>query len=340
VTHRNIIVIGASAGGFEALTHVIAALPKNLAAAVFVVLHIPTHSPTNLHSILDRAGPLRAVEVTDGEAVEEGRIYVGATDRHLMVEAGKVRLPRGPRENRFRPAIDVLFRSAAQEYGPRVIGVVLGGLLDDGTAGLWSIKDRAGTTVVQSEQEARDPDMIRSAKKFVQIDHELPVADIAALLVRLTSEQVEPGEVKAPAHGLTLEVKTALEGNALKRGVMKLGEISGNTCPECHGVLVKIREDRILRFRCHTGHAYSLETLLADVGEEIDKTLWGAVRAIEERAILLREMEQGARADGETQTAERLAGLAVDAEKRAQHVRSAVVDHDNVLDVGDGSAQS
>jgi two-component system, chemotaxis family, protein-glutamate methylesterase/glutaminase len=263
---RNIIAVGASAGGVEALIDFVAHLPADLNAAVLVVLHIPVHTPSMLDKILDAAGPLRAKFATDRETIEPGTIYLAPTDRHLVIENQHIRLTRGPRENRVRPCIDVLFRSAALEFGNRLIGIVLTGTLDDGTAGLWAIKDRQGITMVQDPSEAEWSSMPESALKNVRVDHVLQVKDMGKMLALLTSEEIIESTGNHVRSNMELETKIAIEGNALKRGVMAMGQISSNTCPECHGVLVRIREGSITRFRCHTGHAFSLQTLLCGCG--------------------------------------------------------------------------
>ena len=326
--HRDIIAIGASAGGVPALQALVSGLPAELNAAVLIVLHIPGHTPTKLHEVLGRAGPLPAQLAADGETIRAGVIYVAPNDRHLVIEDQRLRLTRGPRENRVRPCIDVLFRSAAVQFGPRVIGIVLTGMLDDGTAGLWAVKDRGGITIVQDPREAAYPSMPQSGLKHVTIDHVLSISAMAPVLTRLTRDELISPLAARVGQSLELEARIAIEGNALKHGVMDMGEISKNTCPECHGVLVRIREGSITRFRCHTGHAYSLQTLLVDTDKAVDDSLWGAIRAIEERALILREMEQIARTDGELELAANRANQATDEEGRAQRIRELVVESD------------
>lgn len=295
MVQRDIVVIGASVGGVQALKTLISGLPSGFPAAVLVVLHIPVYAPSQRHEILDRAGPLRAGPGIDGEQITPGRIDVASADRHLMIESDRVRITRGPKENRMRPAVDVLFRSAAAACGPRVIGIILSGMLDDGTAGLWSVKDRGGVAIVQSPQDALHASMPESARQHVTVDHTLPVAEMSGVLMRLTREPIVlQGEARI-SELIEIENRIAREGNALQTGVMRLGPVSPNTCPECHGVLVKIRQGGIVRFRCHTGHSFSLQGLLTDVNDAIDRGLWNAVRAIEERILLLRVMEQLAR---------------------------------------------
>lgn len=224
----------------------------------------------------------------------------------------------------MRPAVDVLFRSAAATCGPRVIGVVLGGMLDDGTAGLWAVKDRGGLAIVQSPEDTFYPSMPLSALNHVTVDHVLPAAEIGPVLARLTSE---PAAKEAPpiSKWIEIENRIAQEGDALKAGVMELGPVSSHTCPECHGVLVKIRGGPIPRYRCHTGHSFSLQTLLADVNEAIDRGFWNAIRAIEERILLLKEMEKSSRERGDEALAEEQARQADKTEKGVQRIRKAVL---------------
>ncbi|HEX8115863.1 MAG TPA: chemotaxis protein CheB, partial [Pyrinomonadaceae bacterium] len=252
------MVIGASAGGVEALSAIVAGLPADFPAAVFVVLHTSPQSPCILAGILDRAGPLPARYAEDRERIAPGRVYVAPPDRHLVVEPTRVRLTLGPKENRFRPAVDPLFRSAAQTYGPRVVGVILTGNLDDGTSGLLAIKQLGGTAVVQDPREAFSPSMPLSALEHVEVDYRLPLREIAPRLVRLaTSQADEVEEVREVPEKMEIEVRIAKEDRATEAGVLKLGEPSNYACPDCHGVLLRMKAEGPMRFRCHTGHAFT-----------------------------------------------------------------------------------
>jgi two-component system, chemotaxis family, protein-glutamate methylesterase/glutaminase len=325
VPTKDIIVIGASAGGIEALRVIASGLPKDFPASVFVVLHTAPQSPGVLADILDRSGALAAMNAVDRERIQPGRLYVAPPDRHLVIEPNRVRLTRGPKENRFRPAIDPLFRSAAQVYGPRVIGVILTGNLDDGTAGLWAIKQLGGTTIVQDPQEALAPSMPRSAMRHVRVDHCLPVAEIAPLLVRLTSTPIEEEGAYEVPQKMEIEVRIAKEDTALDAGVLKLGEPSNYACPECHGVLLQLHEEKRIRFRCHTGHAYSVDSLLAEITEGVEDSLWNAIRSIEESVLLLRQIGEHLTEKENGNTAERFLAQAQEAERRAELVRQAVM---------------
>jgi len=287
---HDIIVIGASAGGVESLQELARGLPSNLPAAVFIVLHIPPASPSLLPEILNKSGPLRAGHAINGEAIESGRIYIAPPDHHMLVERERVRVARGPKENRARPAADPLFRSAAYAYGTRVVGVVLSGTLDDGTAGLAAIKRRGGLTVAQDPEEALYPGMPRSARENVALDHCLPIAGIAPLLRQLASVPAKDDAVYPAPEILKVEARIARLEESEMEDVEKIGELSAFTCPECKGALWELRDGDLLRFRCHVGHAFSAESLMADQSEELESALWAALRSLEENAALSRRM--------------------------------------------------
>jgi two-component system chemotaxis response regulator CheB len=285
---RQLVVIGTSAGGIETLRPVVAAIPPDFPAPIAVVMHTSPQSPGVLHEILDRWGPLRAVSASGRERLKPGCIYVAPPDHHLVVEPGHLRATKGPKENRFRPAIDPLFRSAAQVFGPHAIGVILTGNLDDGTAGLWAIKQLGGVAIVQDPRDALFPSMPQSALAHVKADHVVPVADIASLLVRLTSDETPEVPAAAVPERLEVEVKIASEHDPLQAGVLGIGEPSTFSCPECHGVLLQLKEAGRVRFRCHTGHAYSADSLQAEITEAIEAALWSAMRLMHEGDLLMR----------------------------------------------------
>jgi two-component system chemotaxis response regulator CheB len=251
MVRKDIVVIGASAGGMEALQKLVSRLPADLPASVFVVWHLSPGLKSILPSVLNKSGHLRAVHPKDGDRIERGRIYVAPNDHHILLEKGYIRITKGPKENRFRPAIDPLFRSAAYIYGPRVIGVVLTGGLDDGTAGLYTIKLRGGTAIVQEPADAMIRSMPLNALQYTEADYELPVAEMGELIARLVREEA-PAMPKVAAEEeekTRLEVKIAEGADALEDGVMKFGTLSPFTCPECRGVLTMLEEGRIVRFR-------------------------------------------------------------------------------------------
>lgn len=330
---KDIMVIGASAGGIEALRALVGGLPKEFAASLFVVLHTAPQSPGILDQILARAGALPAKNAFDKEQIQLGRIYVAPPDHHLLIEPGIVRVTKGPKENRFRPAVDPLFRSAAQTYGPRVVGVILTGGLDDGTAGLWAIKQLGGTSIVQDPEQALSPSMPMSALRHVKVDYILPIEEVAPLLVRLSNTPAEEeGAEDQMSNEMEIEIKIAKEAEAIEAGIRTIGNPSSYACPECHGVLLQLKEGDRIRFRCHTGHAYSTDSLLAEITERIDESLWNSIRSIEESVMLLRHLARHAR-ENNGGNAEQFEQKAEEAQRRSDLVRQAVMNHENLSEV-------
>ena len=317
----DIIAIGASAGGVHALREVVEALPADLPAAVLVVLHLTPYGRSALPAILSRSGALPAVHPEDGEAIRPGKIYIAPPDRHLTVEDSTVRLSRNASENGHRPAIDVLFRTAALSYKRRVAGVVLTGNLDDGTSGLAAIKRCGGVAVVQDPKDADYPGMPQSALANVVVDHVAPLAEIGPLLERLAREprpaapadcddqiEKEPDAMGVPRSG-------GVAGKGSTEGVP-----SGLTCPDCGGALFEKPGEQPVHYRCRTGHAYSPESLMARQSGSLDATLWAALRALEENAALARRMVRRVGQHGD-RGSERYEKRASDAEKHAKILR-------------------
>lgn len=328
---RNIVVVGASAGGVQALTALFQCLPSDLPAAVLVVLHIPAHTPSALHRILSSVTTMRVVEAQDNQALEARTVYVAIADRHLMLDENGIRLTRGPKECRVRPSVDVLFRSAAVSYGPRVVGVVLTGALDDGTAGLWAIKDRHGLAFAQKPSEAEYGSMPESAIQHVEVDFVGPIEALAqeisaAVGASIGAPHKKPEHERTVDHGHRIENLIAIKGNGMEAGVMDLGKVSKYTCPDCHGVLVQIEEGSIVRFRCHTGHAFSMKSLIAEINAAIDIGLWDTLRAVEERMMLLRQMADLADAEHRSAAAASCRRQADAAEERLGPLRELVLD--------------
>lgn len=223
---HDIIVIGASIGGLEALRALLPSLPQDLPAALFVVWHLAPTSLGVLPAVLQAVSPLPIANAQDGEAIRPGRIYVAPPDQHLVLEPGRVRLTRGPKENRFRPAVDPLFRSAAAAYGPRVVGVVLSGALDDGTAGLWAVKDRGGVALVQDPLDALEPSMPHNARQHVSIDQVASAQTLGRMLNDLARMPVAHADAPPVSDQLHIETRIALEDTALHAGVLGLGRLS------------------------------------------------------------------------------------------------------------------
>jgi two-component system chemotaxis response regulator CheB len=338
--HKRCIVIGASAGGVQALLEVVSRLPAELAAPVFVVLHLPPFVASSLAKVLSRAGHRQAVQATDGAAISPGIIYVAPPDKHLLVEDGRIVVKRGPKENRFRPSIDALFRSAAYVYGSGAIGVILSGMLDDGTSGLWSIKRLGGKAIIQQPEDAECDSMPRSALEFVEADHVCAADEIGALLGRLVKESPMPAEDQnlEVRKRMGVEVKIAAEDGAFQKGVMDLGELTPFTCPECHGALVKIAEGKMSRFRCHTGHAYTDSALLEGVMEYTGEMLWQVIRSFEEGVMLLEHMGQHLEEAGAIDRAKVFQSKAKELEKRSKTFHDAVLNHESLS--GDNLGQA
>ncbi len=323
MARKDIVVVGASAGGMEALQKLVSRLPARLPASVFVVWHLSPGLKSILPSVLNKSGPLPAAHPQDGDRIEPGRIYVAPNDHHMLLEKGYIRVTKGPKENRFRPAVDPLSRSAAYVYGPRTIGVVLTGALDDGTAGLWTIKLRGGTAIVQEPEDALIRSMPLSALEHTTADYQRPAAEIGELLGRLVLEEAgpEPALSGDESEKMRREIRIAEGADGLEENLMRFGELSPFTCPECRGVLTLLREGSVVRFRCHTGHAVSANTLLYQTSEIVEEKLWDGVRALDETVMLLNTLGEQLARTGDTRAAEQCFDKAREAHERAQAIR-------------------
>ncbi|HEY7010403.1 MAG TPA: chemotaxis protein CheB [Jatrophihabitantaceae bacterium] len=323
---RNVIVIGASAGGVEALRTVVAKLPADLPAVVLVVLHIPAYGGSVLPAILGRAGSLPARHPSIGEFLTPGTIFVAPPDHHLVVDGERAILTRGPHENGHRPAIDVLFRSAARACGARVVGVVLSGVLDDGTAGLTAVAARGGATVVQDPAEALYPGMPQSAIAHVDVDHIATADAMGGLLADLCMTEI--GHIETPVSPLMeIEADLAMMDNEAMHQDERPGQPSGFSCPDCNGVLWEIRDGELVRYRCRVGHAWSAESLFGEQALQLDSALWMALRGLEEKAALARTMSERARERGNPLTAERFRDQEAEAARAAALIRTMLEAH-------------
>ena len=320
VARRDIVVVGASAGGIEALSEMVRMLPSDLNAAVFVVLHLAAEHKSVLPRILSSAGPLPAKHAKDGEPVMPRRIYVARPDHHLTLVDSKVRVVRGARENGHRPAVDALFRTAARTYGPRVIGIVLSGALDDGTAGLLAIKQQGGLTIVQDPNDALVEQMPRSALETVDIDHVLSAGEIGRLLPSLVREEV-PDSLPEPPALLAAESEVVLSGGG---GDTKVGHPSPLTCPACGGVLNEVKDGDMIRYRCQVGHAYSPESLYTEQRAGLEGALWAARRALEDQGALARRLASRANELRQVKSAARYEERAEASEQQAKVLRQAL----------------
>jgi len=328
----NIIVIGASAGGYEPLKTIAAGLPKDLDASIFIVWHMSPDVRGILPQVLNKYDRIPAAHAVDRETIFPGRIYVAPPDHHLLVEDGQVRVTRGPKENRFRPAVDPLFRSAAYFYKSNVIGVILSGALDDGTSGLWTVKHRGGIAVVQSPLDAEVPSMPDNALREVDVDHVVRAAEMPELFVRLVAQKNGRKAITDDVDDVRLrrEIEVAAEDAAIDKGIMDFGELSPFTCPECHGVLARIKDGNFSRFRCHTGHAYSPDTLISAMTESVESRLWDAIRGLDETIMMLNNIGDHFAEHDQPQLAGKYFQKANDARERSDKIREAIFSHEEL----------
>ncbi len=284
-----VIVVGVSAGGMDALTRLVAQLPAGFAAPVFVVRHMPAATSGDvLLAAMNKHGALPCTHPHDGERFVDGHIYLAPSDHHMMLGKGKILVAKGARENRWRPAIDPLFRSAAVAYGNRAIGVLLTGYLDDGTSGLDAIHRCGGLCIVQDPADAAYPDMPTNALNQVKVDYCVPLAEMGALLSGLLPRKL--GKRKPVPKHIVIEAAIAERVVSDLQAVETLGDQAPFNCPGCGGVLWHIQSETALRYRCFTGHAYTAASLLAEQSTKIEETLWVALRMFEERRNLLTTM--------------------------------------------------
>ena len=300
-----LVLIGASAGGVEALRRVVASLPASLQAAIVVVLHVPPTASSRLPEILAREGRLPVRHAIDGEHLDPGVIYVAPPNRHVIIGDHTLTLADGPRENGVRPAIDPLMRSAARSFGDRAIGVILSGTLDDGTAGMAAVHAHGGVTIAQDPRDAICPGMPKSAIEGATVDYVVPADEIPDLLVDLVRE----GSPERRAVG----------GRSVSSKPTDL------VCPECGGVLRQFDENGVFRFHCRVGHNYSPESLYAAQDARLEAALWAAIRALEESASMAHRLGVAARSRGARQSADRFDEREREAVERADVVRSAIL---------------
>ncbi|MDB5251453.1 MAG: chemotaxis protein CheB [Flaviaesturariibacter sp.] len=327
---RDIVVIGASAGGILALTELLQAIPEDFDGYMFVVLHVSPFSPSVLPQILSRSGRFKAKHARDGVKMEKNIIYVAPPDHHLLIEKETILVKKGPKENRFRPSIDALFRSAAYSHGSRVIGVVLSGMLDDGTSGLWTIKRLGGKALIQDPAEAEFPHMPLNVMEYVEVDHMASLAFLGPKINELSKEEAPKSPVLTDEEfdQLNMEVHIAAQDNAFEMGVLQKGKDTNLVCPECSGALVKFTEDKIVRYRCHTGHAYSDNALLASVTKGIEENMWKAVRGLEEAIILLEQTARQFEVAGKEEAANIFFSKALETHKQSQTLRKYLFEQD------------
>lgn len=291
-TDPMLVVVGASAGGMAALKELVAQLPADFPAPVFIVNHMGSDTTGEaLVRALSEASALSCVHPQDGQLFKPGHLYLAPSDQHMLVIKDKILITKGARENRSRPAIDPLFRSAAVAYGNRVIGIILTGYLDDGTSGMMAIKRCGGVCIAQDPEDASYPDMPQSVITNVGADYCMPISRMGALLSELFARELPPSE--PTPEDIVIEAKIARRVLSDLPSVEALGSQVPFNCPDCGGVLWQVEEGELIRYRCHTGHAFSSSALLAQQTVKIEETLWVSLRMLEERQNLLVTMSEG-----------------------------------------------
>ena len=317
---RDILAIGASAGGLGALKRLFGGMPKGFAPTVFVVVHISPTAHSKLPLLLDRIGWLPAFHPSDDEPIRPGHIHVAPPDHHLLLHRDRVLIRRGPRENRTRPAVDPLFRSAGVAFGSRVIGIVLSGALDDGASGLRAIRRCGGIGVVQDPAEAEWPGMPQSAIERGEVDHVLPLDRMPALLTQLSAEPAPP----SPPTPLDIATEARIaeqEFTTVSDDTQAVASPTTLSCPECGGGLSEIHDGVVLRFRCQVGHAYSPDSMEEAQAEAIEKALWVALRTHEDRVELFRRLGNHATERGRNRLATNWDQQMQEARKNAELLR-------------------
>lgn len=315
---HDIVVVGASAGGVEALPQLVAGLPQGFPASLFVVQHLSASNESFLPKILQRSGALRAIHPSDKQAIERGVIYVAPPDHHLWLENSHVRVTQGPRINRHRPAVDVLFESAAHAHRERVVGVILTGSMGDGAAGLYTVKRCGGVAIVQDPRDAAVPSMPENALRYVAADHVLPLEQIPAVLEQLADLPPKKSPTKCS------EGRFSMDECAERPDLMEkhFGPSTSIICPECGGPLWELRDGKIARFRCLTGHSFSPESLIEAEKVELERALWTATKTLEERAMLLRKLVVDAEQNKRPGAMKALKKRAKDLEAQANTIRN------------------
>jgi two-component system, chemotaxis family, protein-glutamate methylesterase/glutaminase len=300
-TASYIVVIGTSAGGNVVLPELLKQLNPALPAAVFIATHMPKHSVAELFvKRVQKYTPLKCKIAAHSETIQPGHVYISKPDHHLLIKNSTMILGKGPMENRYRPSIDALFRSAAAAYGSRVVGIVLTGLLEDGAAGLLAIKRSGGRTIVQDPNEAQYPDMPNAALKALKPDHMIPVNEMGKVIESIMSKR--PKKIKVPADIIT-EANIAERVNVGIDELQEIGEHSLYSCPDCGGGLWQLTSNGITRYRCHVGHAYTEDGLLTNMQSNTESALWTAIRIIEERRNLLKTLADKEKTRGSKEVA-------------------------------------
>lgn len=322
MANRDVLAIGTSAGGVQALIFLAKHFRSNFPAAVLVTIHLPSQSRSALHEVLSRAGPLPATFAVEGERLRKSHIYIAPPDRHLLLDGDHISLGSGPRENNARPALDPMLRSAAVCCGPRVVGVVLTGTLGDGASGLWAVRHCGGITVVQDPKDAAYSEMPLLALKRANPEHVVPLADLPALLDSLAHQPA--GEPRPVPRSIKYEVDIARDGRSSMDAMDGLGPRSVLACPDCGGVMWEIDEDDVVRYRCHVGHTYTAELMSVALDESLRRALASAQRALEERVALARKLYKQAVDSGHRLLAENWSQKAREFEREMDVIRDSI----------------
>ncbi|MGY3052572.1 two-component system chemotaxis response regulator CheB [Pedobacter sp. UYEF25] len=306
----NIITIGASAGGLAAVSNLLSSLSEDIEAAIFIVIHLSKNAVTeNVLNLLNRSSKLTVEIPENGTKIETGKVYLAPADKHMMLDSGLIRVTKGPKENHWRPSIDVLFRTAAANYGSCVTGLILTGLLDDGTSGMIAIKKSGGVCIVQEPKEAEFPDMPQSVINNIEVDYRVPIVDMGYILLDLyTRTRCKVSEIPQQ---IQLESDITLSMGSRYDETSELGAPTALTCPDCGGIMTKIEEHGIYRYRCFTGHTFSEHFLENEYANKVEETLWVALRMMEERRNFLLSLEN---------TSHTSIALAADRKERMQEI--------------------
>jgi two-component system chemotaxis response regulator CheB len=334
MAHHDVVVVGASSGGVEGLMTLLSGLPDDLPAACFVVLHVRPDVPSQLPAILNRVGTLPVAHAVDGEPIRRGRVYIAPPGMQTYLQRGRIGVRRGPQENLHRPAVDPLFRTAAHHYGSRVIGVVLSGALDDGAAGLAAIRSAGGIAIVQDPQDAQVRDMPTNAMERAGADHVVPIGAMPALLIALISEEVKT-DLAAEIPLETLEEAGPAE--PFKRSE-EMGTLSNVTCPECQGNLWEVKGTEGIRFRCRVGHSYTESAIDAAQSQSVERALWSALKALEERTALMRKLAAQARKRGHEAVATMFEERSRTVDNDVRAIHGLIVSSETLEPVGQESA--
>jgi len=320
--NRDVLAIGTSAGGVEALLHLAKHFTPEFPASVFVTIHRPPDFRSSLDELLMRVGPMPARFASDRERFRKGHIYIAPADRHLLIEGDRIALGSGARENNSRPAIDPMLRSMAVCCGGRAIGVVLTGTLGDGASGLWAVDRSGGITVVQDPDDAAFAEMPSNALKKVRPDHIVRLADMPTLLASLAHQPA--GETGPVPDNVAFEVEIARGGSSTVDRMDKLGRRSVFACPDCNGVMWEIDEENLVRYRCHIGHAYTAEVMSLALDESLRRALASALRTLEDRVALAQRLQRQAESQQHRHMAANWASRVAEFEKELTTVRDAM----------------